>query len=128
MGSLSKDVFERHTSTGSEALSFFKNIKICLDVTKFVLLGSFTLTETICSKMQAKPLPKNEKNTLPVDMRQLNTSLIKLPITAGPGSGFSLHICIRLCSGYSGPWMSKKWRILKVFHFIWLIHVPFVSI
>ena len=59
MGSLSKDVSQRHMSTGSEALSFFENIKICLNVTKFVLLGSFTLTETICSKMQAIPPPKN---------------------------------------------------------------------
>ena len=39
IGSLSSDVFERRTSTGSEPSSILN----CLDATKFVLLGVFTL-------------------------------------------------------------------------------------
>ena len=38
LGSLSKDVSERRTSTGSEAFSIF----ICLETTKFVLLSFFS--------------------------------------------------------------------------------------
>ena len=38
-GTLSKDVFERCTSTGSEAFSLF----ICLDANKLVLLSFFSL-------------------------------------------------------------------------------------
>ena len=43
IGILSKDVFERRTSTGSEDFSLL----ICLDDIKFVLLSFFTLIETI---------------------------------------------------------------------------------
>ena len=52
---------------------------ICLDTTKFVLVGSFTLKETICSRMWAKPLPKNVKSPLPVDVHRTKASLLKLP-------------------------------------------------
>ena len=44
LGSLSSNVFERRTSTGSELFSLL----ICLDESKFVLLSAFTLIETIC--------------------------------------------------------------------------------
>ena len=43
IGSLSKDVIERHTSIGSEAFSLF----ICLDSNKFLLLSFFSLIKTI---------------------------------------------------------------------------------
>ena len=56
--SLSKDVFEQHTSTGSKALSLL----IRLDAyNKFVLLSFFILIDTICPKMWAQPLPMNGK-------------------------------------------------------------------
>ena len=58
--------------TGSEAYSFL----ICLDVTKFVLLGSFTFIQTIFSKFRAKPLPNKAKNTLPVGVRRSKESFI----------------------------------------------------
>ena len=57
IGSLSKGVFERHTSTGSEAFSY-------------VLLSVFTLTETIWQNIGAIPLLMNEKGSLPVDVRR----------------------------------------------------------
>ena len=43
LGSLSKDGFEQHTSTGSEAISLL----IYPDTTKCVLLSVFTLIKTI---------------------------------------------------------------------------------
>ena len=56
--SLSKDVFEQRTSTGSKAFSLL----ICLDgYNKFVLLNFSTLIETLCPKIWAQPLPMNGK-------------------------------------------------------------------
>ena len=43
LGTLSKDVFERCTSTGSEAFS----LVLCLDANKLVLLSFFSLLKTI---------------------------------------------------------------------------------
>ena len=59
IGSFSKDVFERHTSTGSEVFSLF----ICLDATKFVLLSFFY------PRVSTKPLHNDAKSPLPVDVR-----------------------------------------------------------
>ena len=63
---LSKDVFKRRTSTGSEAFSLF----ICLDAYKFV----FCLPESL-----NQSLPNDAKSPLPVDVSRLKTLLLKLP-------------------------------------------------
>ena len=63
-GSLSKDVFERRTSTGSEAFS----LNICLDANKFVLLSFFSLVKRIYLRVSTKPLPNDAKSPLPVDV------------------------------------------------------------
>ena len=76
IGSLSKDVFERRTSTGSEAFSLF----ICLDTTKFVLLSFFSPIKTIYLRVSTKPQPNAAKSQLPVDVRRTKTLLLKLPI------------------------------------------------
>ena len=75
MGTLSKDVFERRTSTGSEAFSLF----ICLDANKLVLLSFFSLLKTIYPRVSTKPLPNDAKSPLPVDVRRSKTLLLKLP-------------------------------------------------
>ena len=75
VGSLSSDVFERRTSTGSEIFSLLT----CLDDIKFVLLSFFTVIEAIWLKICAKPPSKNEKRPLPVDVRRSETLLLKLP-------------------------------------------------
>ena len=62
----SKDVFERHMSTGTEAFSLF----ICLDANKFVLLNFFFLIKTIYPKVSTKTLPNDAKIPLPVDVRR----------------------------------------------------------
>ena len=57
LGSLSSDVFERRTSTGSEPFSLL----ISLGATVFVLLSVLTYRDD---------LPKNSKSPLPVDVRR----------------------------------------------------------
>ena len=57
IGSLRKDVFERHASTGSEAFSPL----MCLDATKCVFLRVISFIETICLKIWSKSRPKNAK-------------------------------------------------------------------
>ena len=76
LGSLSKDVFEPRTSTGSEAFSLF----IYLGANKFVLLSFFSLIKTIYQRVSTKPLPNDAKSPLPVDVRRPKTPLLKLPI------------------------------------------------
>ena len=76
LGTLSKDVFERRTSTGSEAFS----LSVCLDANKLVLLSFFSLLKTIYPRVSTKPLPNDPKSPLPVDVRRSKTLLLKLPI------------------------------------------------
>ena len=75
IGNLSKDVFERRTSTGSEVFS----LTICLDAKKFVLLSFFSLIRTIYLRVSTKPPPNDAKRPLPVDVRRSKTLLLKLP-------------------------------------------------
>ena len=76
IGSFSKDVFERHTSTGSEVLSLFT----CPDATKFVLLSFFSLIKRIYPRVSTKPLHNDTKSPLPVDVRSSAKMLmLKLP-------------------------------------------------
>ena len=87
--SLSKDVFERRTSTGSEAFSLF----ICLGANKFVLPSFFSLIKTIYPRVWTKPLPNDAKSPLPVDIRRFKTLLLKLPTSAGSDAfSFLLYI------------------------------------
>ena len=66
---LSKDVFERHKLTGSDASS----PSIRLDATKFVS-SVCTVIEDICRKFGAKTLLRNAKSPLPVNVPELVTS------------------------------------------------------
>ena len=75
IGTISKDVFKRHTSNGSEAFSLF----ICLDANKLVLLSFFSLLKMIYPRVSTKPLPNDAKSPLPVDVRRSKTLLLKLP-------------------------------------------------
>ena len=75
LGTLSKDVFERSTSTGSVAFSLL----ICLDANKLVLLSFCSLLKTIYPRVSTKPLPIDAKSPLPVDVRRSKTLLLKLP-------------------------------------------------
>ena len=88
--SLSKDVFERCTSTGSDAFSLL----ICLDASKIVLLTVFTFMETVCPKLQAKPLPRNAKRPAPVDVCRSKTPLLPL---ANLGAFFVVVFFHRQC-------------------------------
>ena len=93
IGSLSSDVFEPRTSTGSEVFSLLT----CLDDIKFVFLSFFTVIEAIWLKICAKQPSKNEKRPLQVDVRRSKTLLLKLPIV-------TLLTCFKLanCFFYKG--------------------------
>ena len=84
IGSLSNGVFERRTSTGSEVFFILKH----LDAPKFVFLSVLTIIETSCPKKWAKPLSKNEKKPLPVDVRRSKTSLQFTNIPTGGYTNF----------------------------------------
>ena len=51
---------------------------ICLDATKFALLGIVTLTETICPEICSKSWLKSAKSQLPDDVRRSKTLLLKV--------------------------------------------------
>ena len=114
LGSVSNDVFERRTSTGSEAFSLF----ICLDANKFVLLSFFSLIKTIYQRVSTKPLPNDAKSPLPVDVRRSKTPLLKLPNIRGQelsANSFGLY--------KESPWTSLlQWFIVKNIKKIWLCY------
>ena len=62
LGSLSKGVLERRTSTGSVVFFILKYI----DATKFVFLSLCLIIETICPQIWPKIPRKNEKSPLPI--------------------------------------------------------------
>ena len=94
IGSLSKDVFERCTSTGSEAFSLFMR----LDTTKFVLLSFFSPIKTIYLRVSTKPQRNAAKSPLPVDVCLSKTLLLKLPMywTAYVATGHPMGVCLIL--------------------------------
>ena len=81
IGSLSTDVFERRTSSGSEPFPLI----ISLDATVFILPSVLILTETIWPKICSKSRLKSAKLPFPVDVRRSKTSLLKLPNVCGGG-------------------------------------------
>ena len=83
LGSLSSDVSERRTSTGSEPFS----LAISLYATVFVLPSVLILKGTICPKICSKARLKCAKSLFPVDVRRSKTSLLKLPIIGRGGGG-----------------------------------------
>ena len=99
LGNLSKDVFERRTSTGSEVFSLL----ICLDANKFVLLSFSSLIKTIYPRVSTEPLPNDAKSPLPVDVRRSKTPLLKLP-TAWEGNGGAYGAVVRARASHQcGP-------------------------
>ena len=64
-------------TVGSKTIQSFNFI--CLGSTRFVLINVLTLMGTINPNVWAKPMPENAKISLPVKVRRLNTSLLKLP-------------------------------------------------
>ena len=110
-------MFERPTSTRGEPFSHL----ICLGANKFVLLSVFTLKETICPKIWSKRRLKSAKGPLPVDVRRLKTSLLKVLLKIMTEKGiysppmkvisntflFVYSLCgalIKIASGYHTRW------------------------
>ena len=72
---------------------------IYLDANKFGLSSVFTLLETICHRVRAKPLLNNAKSPLPVDECRSKSPLLKLPIMY-TGRAFQLMFSQRLLHSY----------------------------
>ena len=109
LGTLSKDVFEARTSTGSEAFSLF----ICLDANKLVLLSLFSLLKTIYPRVSTKWFPRDAKSPLPVDVRRSKTLLLKLPTFSSPSPSSLLKFPIVFCTP-----MWSTWRHVKPFYIL----------
>ena len=93
IGSLSSDVFERRTSTGSEPFSLL----VSLYATVFVLPSVLILIETICSKICSKSQLKCAKSPFPVHMRRSKTSLLKLPyVTEQKPYAFVIYLKLKI--------------------------------
>ena len=99
IGSLSSDVFERRTSTGSEPFSLL----VSLYATVFVLPSVLILIETICSKICSKSRLKCAKSPFPVHVRRSKTLLLKLPyVTEQKPYAFVIYLKLKIgCVDFS---------------------------
>ena len=75
IGSLSNDVFERRTSTGSGLFSFFDGGFAQI----FSQIASITVKKLRNTNFISSRHVKRENTSLPVDVRRSKTSLLKLP-------------------------------------------------
>ena len=75
LGSLSNNVFERRTSTGSGFFSFFDGGFAQI----FSQIASITVKKLRNSNFISLRHVKRENTSLPVDVRRSKTSLLKLP-------------------------------------------------
>ena len=78
LGSLSGNVFERRTSTGSGLFSFFEGGLAQI----FSQIASITVKKLRNTNFISSRHVKRENTSLPVDVRRSKTSLLKLPIVA----------------------------------------------
>ena len=101
IGSLSSDVFERRTSTGSEPFSLL----ISLDATIFLLPSVLIIIKTICPKICSETRLKSAKSPLPVDVRRSKRSLLKLPNNR---TGTSVDDGARKSNNWLDQWLSGK--------------------
>ena len=76
LGSLSINVFERRTSTGSGLFSFFDGGFAQI----FSQIASITVKKLRNTNFISSRHVKRENTSLPVDVRRSKTSLLKLPI------------------------------------------------
>ena len=75
IGSLSNNVFERRTLTGSGLFSFFDGSFAQI----FSQIASITVKKLRNTNFISSRHIKRENNSLPVDVRRSKTSLLKLP-------------------------------------------------
>ena len=75
IGSLSDNVFERRTSTGSDLFSFFDGGFAQI----FSQIASITVKKLRNTNFISSRHVKRENTSLPVDVRRSKTSLLKLP-------------------------------------------------
>ena len=118
LGSLSSDVFERRTSTGSGRFALlshdFEQIFGQIVSIRIKTLGN---KNTVASR-----LIKREKGLLPVDVRRSKTSLLKLPITGNVQLEDSFDLSIlnenpmvpQSSLGFYLEWLTKEGNLATV--------------
>ena len=89
LGSLSNNVFERRTSTGSGLFSFFDGGFAQI----FSQIASITAKKLRNTNLISSRHVNRENTSLPVDVRRSKMSLLKLPID------WSLN-CLKSCDRY----------------------------
>ena len=95
IGSLSNNVFERRTSTGSGLFSFFD----CGFAQIFSQIASITVKKLRNTNFISARHVKRENTSLPVDVRRTKTSLLKLPIkTEGTQIHFLSDVLVAVAS------------------------------
>ena len=105
LGSLSSNVFERRTSTGSGLFSFFDGGFAQI----FSQIASITVKKLRNTNFISSRHVKRENTSLPVDVRRSKTSLLKLPIVT-----VWILLIINGLSTYS-PHRQSSWTLpLKV--------------
>ena len=86
IGSLSNNVFQRRTSTGSGLFSFFDGGFAQI----FSQIAAITVKKLRNTNFISSRHVKRENTSLPVDVRRSKTSLLKLPIGISPFSIYTL--------------------------------------
>ena len=89
IGSLSNNVFERRTSTGSGLFSFFDGAFAQI----FSQIASIIVKKLKNTNFISSRHVKRENTSLPVNVRRSKTSLLKLPIVEWKFSTLSLDFC-----------------------------------
>ena len=111
IGSLSNNVFERRTSTGSGLFSFFDGGFAQI----FSQIASITVKKLRNTNFISSRYVKRENTSLPVDVRRSKTSLLKLPNETRPLLRFSLsffYLSFLTLSALFRPWIRDCCRNL----------------
>ena len=87
LGSLSNNVFEPRTLTGSGLFSFFDGSFAQI----FSQIASITVKKLRNTNFISSRHIKRENNSLPVDVRRSKTSVLKLPTGGEAGGGEESH-------------------------------------
>ena len=87
IGSLSSNVFERRTSTGSGLFSFFDGGFAQI----FSQIASITVKKLRNANFISSRHVKRENTSLPVDVRRSKTSLLKLPTKLRETSRYQIN-------------------------------------
>ena len=110
LGSLSRDVFERRTSTGSGRFELLnRDFEQIFGQIVSIRITTFSNTNTVASRQI-----KRERGSLPVDVRRSKPSQLKLPKNTGQGVCSHARTVVAaqfLWRSEAAPCRSLKWIV-----------------